>query len=380
MNNILSQSNILYTSIFLLFLTYIGYKYYKNNGEEISIDEIPTKKEEPPRITSKDIDKYIQREFSKVLKIFAKEVQNTAKSMSEFNHDFLLKSDYLNFRNSLFTKDIEKFHLLIDSKNITHSSTHNTSQYTIFLDGSSDSNNETGGYGRIQNVIGLRLIKATIPSNPYHITDNNNDIIINYGGSDYTITLVNGNYTSETLATQLQTKLNAHASMTGFTVTFNDTGELKYKIVNSSVNFYFKWNTNFTTNNSSAYRILGFLNIDQELGDADTTQTSDHAPDISVHFIDLVISEIPYIACKKNAIGKNVIDRIPIDTSAGSIIHYQVPLSEYFSQNYFYPISLNKLTIELYEDSSSKLYETQNIDNYFEFEITIVKNTKNFNK
>ena len=111
MNNILSQSNILYTSIFLLFLTYIGYKYYKNyknNGEEISIDENSSKKEEPPRITSKDIDKYIQREFSKVLKIFAKEVQNTAKSMSEFNHDFLLKSDYLNFRNSLFTKDIEE--------------------------------------------------------------------------------------------------------------------------------------------------------------------------------------------------------------------------------------------------------------------------------
>ena len=45
MNNILSQSNILYTSIFLLFLTYIGYKYYKNNGEEISIDENPSKKE-----------------------------------------------------------------------------------------------------------------------------------------------------------------------------------------------------------------------------------------------------------------------------------------------------------------------------------------------
>ena len=380
MNNILSQSNILYTSIFLLFLTYIGYKYYKNNGEEILIDETSIKKEEPPRITSKHIDKYIQREFSKVLKIFAKEVQNTAKSMSEFNHDFLLKSDYLNFRNSLFTKDIEKFHLLIDSKNITHSSTHNTSQYTIFLDGDSDSNNMTGGYGRIQNVIGLRLLKATIPSNPYHITDNNNDIIINYGGSDNTITLSSGNYTSDTLAAELQSKLNAHGSMSGFTVTFNDSGALKYKIINSSVNFYFKWNSNFTTNNSSAYRVLGFLNIDQEPGDASTTQTSDHAPDISVHFIDLVVPEVPYIACKKNAIGKNVIDRIPVHTSAGTIIHYQPPPSEYFSQNYFYPISLNKLTIELYEDSSNRIYKTQNIDNFFEFEITIVKNTKNFNK
>jgi hypothetical protein len=377
MNHILSKSNLLYVSLFMIFLSYYGYRSYKNN-DIIEVNTNNEVKEEKPRITSKDIDKYIQKEFSKVLKIFAKEAQNTAKSMSEFNHDFLLKSDYLNFRNSLFTKDIEKTHLLIDSKNITHTSSHNTSNYTITLYGNSDSTNETGGYGRLLNVIGFRLIKATIPSNPYHITGNNNKILINYNDTDYTITLVNGNYTSDRIASQLQTTLNDHASMTGFTVTFNETGALKYKFVNSSTNFYFKWNTNFKTNDSSIYRVLGFLNKDQS--SAALTQLSEHAPDISTHFIDVVMPDIPYIACKKNASGKNVIDRIPIHTSAGGIIHYQPPPSEYFSQNYFYPISLSKLTIELYEDSSNKFYETQNIDNYFEFEITTVKNTKNFNK
>ena len=49
-------------------------------------------------------------------------------------------------------------------------------------------------------------------------------------------------------------------------------------------------------------------------------------------------------------------------------------------QNYFYPISLNHLSIELYQDSADHHYDTQNMDNYFEFEITMIKNTKNFNK
>ena len=74
-----------------------------------------------------------------------------------------------------------------------------------------------------------------------------------------------------------------------------------------------------------------------------------------------------------------VVDRIPITTRLGSIVEYQSPTSEYFSQNYFYPISLNHLSIQLYQDSSEHFYDTSNLDNYFEFEITMLKNTKNLN-
>ena len=40
--------------------------------------------------------------------------------------------------------------------------------------------------------------------------------------------------------------------------------------------------------------------------------------------------------------------------------------------NYFYPININKLTIQLYEDTSDTLYDCQNNDNSFEFELTIL--------
>ena len=63
-------------------------------------------------------------------------------------------------------------------------------------------------------------------------------------------------------------------------------------------------------------------------------------PDLTNHFVDLVIDEIPYIACKKNPHGKNVIDRIPVSNRSGGVVEYQAPISEYFSQNYFYLVLL----------------------------------------
>ena len=50
-----------------------------------------------------------------------------------------------------------------------------------------------------------------------------------------------------------------------------------------------------------------------------------------------------------------------------------------FEDSYNYPISLNKLTIELYDDSTNQLFQAENLDNSFEFEITILKNPKLMN-
>ena len=110
------------------------------------------------------------------------------------------------------------------------------------------------------------------------------------------------------------------------------------------------------------------VNIDDK-----TYSTSISLPNViqhGCHFVDLVIPEIPYRACKKNSFGKHIIDRIPLDELSGAMIYY----NSYNPDNYFYPISLNKLTIQLYEDSNNKFYDCQNNDNYFEFEITILNN------
>ena len=128
------------------------------------------------------------------------------------------KNEYLNLRNSLFTKSIEKIKILIDSKNIDHTSTnHNTSNYTVYFDGSGRSN-QTGGFGTYNNVIGFRLLKAIIPNSSHQVNDSNNTLIVN--GSD-TITLATGSYSTYTLAAELQTKLGDGYTVTYINVTQN---------------------------------------------------------------------------------------------------------------------------------------------------------------
>lgn len=376
-NDYLSNRNIAIFSILFIILSYFGYQFVKNRPQNIEITEKEVeisektsnkdKKMIKNEMTSKEVNEMIKKEFSLLFKTLTKEIKKTSRNVSS-----------LNVKN-IFSNDIEKHKLVINSKNVKHNLTHDTSNYTIHFDTSD--NNESGGYGRLINVIGFRLLKATIPSPPYNVTNNNNKIIFNFNGTDHTITLTNGFYTGSQLATELETQLNSPGAVSSVSVTFNSK-TIKYTISHLSTNLYFKWEENYTTNNSHSYKLFGFRKID---GSASTEVTSDFASDLFIHFVDLVIPEIPHIACKKNSLGKNIVERIPIymtDVGSGSpqsVLLYTSHPTELMSQIYFYPISLNKLTIELYDDSTDQLFQAENLDNSFEFEITILKNPKLMN-
>ena len=234
--------------------------------------------------------------------------------------------EYEKIRNKYFTPEISKIRLLIDTKNLSHDNSHNTSNYTIHFN--KNNNNSSGGYDVLTNVIGLKLIKAIIPNSTYQVNNNNKNIIINHDNVDISINLNIGSYTFEELGDEF---LNQLLSATGktFSIIKNDTSD----IISNSVKFE---------------------NVIQQ----------------SNQFIDLVIPEIPYIACKKNPIGYNIIDRIPLDENSGQMIYFVNDDTNFDS--YFHPIILNKLTIQLYEDTHQHFYECQNNDNSFEFEITIL--------
>lgn len=353
-------------SLLLCILTIIGYFTY--NKKLIESTEQNTIK---PKIIIKEdnlINDYLEKEFSKVLKIFSTEVKKSAQSMVKFNDKFLLQNDYLNFRNSLYTKDIEKHSLLVDTKNLSHSK--DTYSYIFKLDTNED--NATGGLGIFKNVIGFRLIKATLQNLHYQIHDGNKTLIFKFSGSQYTITLGKKFYDDEdAIATELETKMNAESGVSSITVNY-DNNTKKFTISHSSTNIELLF-ADTTSSGSSIYRLLGFNNENKS---ASTTHVSDNVSDISIHFVDLVINEIPYIACKKNPQGKSIIDRIPIDTNNNSLVHYRSPETDYFSQNYFFPITLSELTIDLFEDTYNIPYYNESSDNFFEFEITMLKNTK----
>ena len=141
-----------------------------------------------------------------------------------------------------------------------------------------------------------------------------------------------------------------------------------FKLVHSSHNIKFEWNTNNITKGSA--RLLGFFPITSS--EYAATHYSDKPPDFSQHHVDLCIPEIPDMACKRTITltgsDRNVIERIPLNYSTGSYQYYE---PDNFSVNYFTPIKLDKLNIQLFSDNDEE-FDSQNTDNSFEFEVTIL--------
>jgi len=356
--------NVAIIGILTTLISYLIFRRYKQSKEVVLEPMTNNDKHLSQKMIA---DKSLEL-LNNNIKLFEKEIKKISKTMGTYNEKNTVDTDYLKFRNSLFTKDIVKQKVMLSSKDVEHTSDFSSSNYKILL-------NDTGGIGRINNVIGFRLIKATIPSPPYNVTNNNNKVIVHWNGSDETVTLANGFYTNASLGAELETKLKT--INTNFSVTFTSLTK-KYTITNSSSNFYFKWKTNSENNKSYAYKLFGFNNLENT---SSASITSDNISDLNLHYIDLVIPELPYISCKTNNTGKNIIDRIPIHqkSGAGTVMDYYSHANENISQAYFFPISLDQITIQLYDDSSSQFFQSENMDNFFEFEVTLLKNTKLMN-
>ena len=338
-----------------LILLYLFYDVFTKKPEKSIQEPIIKFKRDEKEVVKAEIS---HEEFLLFMKTLKKELQSLTQSMMQFNANHIkTHSKYKDFRDKLFTKDIIKKSILIDSVSVDPD---NTSNYVVNFGGDI--------YGEVfKNVIGFRLVKATVPHTLYNVNDTNKTIIIN-DGSDKTINLSPGSYTFVQLGNHLQNTINSHASLSGFSVTSNLI-EFKYTISHSS-NFIIKWSSSGVGSNT----LFGFSNSDTINF---TSHTSDNAVDQTKHFVDLVIPEIPSIACKMGS-KKQVIDRIPLNSPSGSLVYYRSPEGELQTHNYFYPMKLSSLNIQLYDNDSTSLYSCNNGHNYFEFEITIVKNTELF--
>ena len=83
----------------------------------------------------------------------------------------------------------------------------------------------------------------------------------------------------------------------------------------------------------------------------------------------------PSIGCKRNSSGRDIIERIQLKAGHGEYLHYGIDIDESNVQQYFAPITLHRLNIQLWA-VNNVLYDSNNSDASFEFEITMVKNKK----
>ena len=310
-------------------------------------------------------------EFTVYMKTLKSELRNLTKSMMEFNANQIKNnSEHKSFRDKLFTKDIIKKNIIIDSVSLQPIT--DTSNYTVTFG--------QDNYSEIyKNVIGFRLVKAVVPHTVHTVNGNNRRVDYMLSGTPYHFELTPGTYTFSELGHHFVDMLNDNSSET-FHVT-NDTIAYKYTLSRTIPvlpltlsPFRFLWKTS-SDNNSIAYRLFGAKNED-DTSDLSSPYQFPYIVDQTKHYVDLVIPEIPSIACKMGS-KKQIIDRIPLNAEAGSLVYYETPSNELQTTNYFFPMKLSSLTIQLYNDSD-KLYNSGNGNNYFEFEITYVENTKLF--
>ena len=393
------------------------------------------------------------------------EITHPTKFLNEFP-----MNEYEKNRNELFTKNIIRKKIVVDSQSYYSGQTNfNTSDYEVLFDIERDAALDgfpttivTTNYGIYHNVIGFRLSKAMIRVPTYNINKTNNVIKYKLGFGDgftpgtaiYSVTINPGVYNAYELAAVFQKYAGAHTgeleddgvtpktfnvnknshfcvysdadvttgsynSGTGvftpdpksFTCTFKESNsedlfeDTSNSLYRGNVTDYYRgmiyefqfghssspddvtviWNNDNVTR--GAAKVFGFLpqtksmnSFEPTIGSSATANNnlcffSDKVPDLSTQFVDLVIPEIPSIACKQNSSGKDIVERIQLNAPHGDYVYYQPTLDEAEIQSFFSPKRLFKLTIQLYAPNG-ELYDTQNSDNSFEFEITMVKNKR----
>ena len=342
------------TSIALILL-YVLYDTFK---KETSVEIVHREHDKSDKPMKADIS---HDEFLLFMKTLKGELQSLTQSMIQFNaNNIKTHSNYKDFRDKLFTKDIVKKNILIDSVSVAPN---DTSNYIV--------NFGTDIYGEVfKNVIGFRLVDATLPNSLHNVTTHNQKVYYSLAG-DKTFDLTKGSYTFDKFGQEFIRALKLEPGCSAVTLA-SDKTTYKYTLTGLPVGFRFRWKTGSLAK-SAAYLLLGALN-ENDATDLLTPYTFPNGVDQTVHFVDLVIPEIPDIACKM-ASNKQVIDRIPLNTPSGSLVHYRAPEHELQTENYFYPMKLSTLTIQLYDNDVSEFYKCENGHNYFQFEITMVKNT-----
>lgn len=144
---------------------------------------------------------------------------------------------------------LKSIYLHIDSRDRNHNHYSNSNEYRIKL------NNY-----KIKNIKSIELISAKIPKTEYLINSNNNKIHFSEAGSPKTITLDDGNYTSNTLAIHLENKLNALGTANSYTVAVNNSTGILEIARNSGSNSFqilFSTGTYNDTYNTDGQIVIG---------------------------------------------------------------------------------------------------------------------------
>ncbi len=225
-------------------------------------------------------------------------------------------------------------------------------QLQIFIDSKNKSNPSNFTYGLTRvllDVYSIELESCSIPIEFWAFRSGKNEFrITDSGGSDITVTITPGNYTSTTILTELKTRLEV-ASIDTYTITHSDSTN-KITIVSSNAAFVIEGAT--TTN--SCLDLIGWPNLDT------TAAASKTGPNVirlyDQQYLYLKSNELASNSYKRpliNGIEKAIFAKIPIDQTYGSVVSWKSTLFGGVRLKYMGGKDLGDIDIQLlYEDES----------------------------
>jgi len=130
--------------------------------------------------------------------------------------------------------------------------------------------------------------------------------------------------------------------------------------------------TSITFDRTLLLHNLGFHTYVIDKFTIDSAKPAETHPSINIGtYLDIVVDEIPYNACKHNPRGLNIIHRLPLRTDGdSSIVYYKSNFIDHNYQHLFPPMNLSHLTVHLYMDGQELPLENLTIS--FEFELVIL--------
>ena len=183
----------------------------------------------------------------------------------------------------------------------------------------------------------IALVSASFANAVYPVNANNNVIVFQEDNTavSFTATLTPGIYTGSSLATELKTAMDASVgSANTYTITYA-SATLKLTITTSGTNLKFI--------SGSGLRVIGF----EALGFIVAPVGSFPVRLDGTQYLDLVSS----IKCENiSSNGRNILARIPISTSVGSLISWQAPIDLAIA---FDPKSISSIDIRLSDDQGN---------------------------
>lgn len=213
-----------------------------------------------------------------------------------------------------------------------------------------------------------------------YIKNNENNIINEINTRLQSLRQTFTSKTSNVLLENEETILKNIIYITKNNVIFDEENN-KYKIKftcdeKSEISFYNNiLNSNYSMRKSkiliNTYKTFGIID-DENIFNKEIE--TNHIPYLLSNHIDLAIDEIPNIVCKYNSFNRKIIDRIPLQSNGTNMIY--IPELQN-SDNFFTPITLDKLSIKLWDSSGFNYYNPENADHFLEFEVTQLIDDKN---